>query len=366
MSEGITAVAATPAADLNGRQERDVVLPTLSRVAARHEVQGAANQIGAIWRWLADDLDCLEGALSEVGGRQGDLAWRAARYLLARPGKRIRPVCLALAARLGGRSFDDAVREAAVACELVHTATLLHDDVIDEGDLRRGAPASRRIYGNSASVLGGDHLLVDALLRIDDAVPGMRNGLLATMAAMVQAEALQLERRRRFDPDRQTYMAIARGKTASLFRWAMQAGGSLGGLSAAEGAALGEFGESLGIAFQLIDDTLDLQGDPEETGKTACTDLREGKLTWPLILAGERSDEVAARLRYVAAADADIPPAVAAELVDGIRSTGALQATIEEAERHAEGARRQLAALPPCRARQALADIVEAAVSRRR
>lgn len=344
----------------------DTVLPALSRLTSQHEVVGAASDIGAIWRWLAADLDDLERALGDVGDGQKDLAWRAARYLLARPGKRIRPVCVALAARIGGRGFDAEVREAAVACELVHTATLLHDDVVDEGDLRRGSPAARRVYGNSASVLGGDHLLVDALLRVDSAVPSMRAGLLRTMAQMVQAEALQLERRRRFEPDRATYLAIARGKTASLFRWAMEAGGALGHLDTAGCVALGGVGEALGVAFQLIDDTLDLAGDPATTGKSACTDLREGKLTWPLIVAGERSEDVAARLRYLAAADGEITAEVAADLVKDVLATGAVQATICEAERHAEAARAHLRGLPNGRAQQALSAIVEAAVARRK
>lgn len=364
MSEHITSTGVSQVGELPVLRASDGVLPTLGRLTEQHGVVGAAADLGSIWRWLANDLRDLEAALGDVGGGEGDLAWRSARYLLARPGKRIRPVCLALAARLGGRGFDAGVRDAAVSCELVHAATLLHDDVVDEGDLRRGAPAARRVYGNSASVLGGDHLLVDALLRVEGAIPALRFGLLSTMAAMVRAEALQLEHRRHYDPDRAAYMAIARGKTASLFRWAMEAGGALGGLDDAACAALGGFGDGLGVAFQLVDDALDLTGDPATTGKSACSDLREGKLTWPLIIAGERDGEVAARLQYAAATDAEVPAEVAAELVRQVLATGAVAETLLEARRHAESAKSRLLSLPAGRARDALFAIVEAAVAR--
>ncbi len=336
----------------------------LATVSTRAALDGLAGRLDGLWRWLAEDVALLEHALSGVGSGTRDLGWRSARYLLDRPGKRIRPVCLALAARAGGRGFDDAVRDAAVACELVHAATLLHDDVIDEGLERRGVPAARRVYGNSASVLGGDHLLVEALRRIDVALPEMRGELLDVVGAMVGAEALQLERRRRFEPDRGLYVTVVKGKTASLFRWAVRAGGVLGGLPPGAVDALAVYGDALGVAFQLIDDVIDLEGDPAITGKSACVDLREGKLTWPLLLAAERDPDVAIRLRLYAAADNDLDPRVAARLVEDVRRTGALDATRQEALRHGERARAALDALPADRARDALETVLDAALAR--
>jgi octaprenyl-diphosphate synthase len=375
MSEHLTSaavIAATSGQTVDGPARRrkpaasDPVVDALAEVAAEYGLTSLANRLGDLWTWLAVDLSALESSLADVGAGQPDLGWRSARYLLARPGKRIRPVCLALAARLGDRPMDKQVREAAIACELVHAATLLHDDVVDEGHMRRGAPAARRVYGNSACVLGGDHLLVDALQHVQRSVPSMHGASLETLAEMVSAEAMQLQRRRRFDPDRAAYMTIVRGKTAALFRWALQAGGVLGGLDDAAVAALGRFGMSLGVAFQMIDDALDLDGDPSETGKSACADIREGKMTWPLLLASERCDEIAARLRVVAASDADIDADVAADLVARIAATGALTDTRSEAEAHANRAREQLLLLPQGRARDALSTIVDAALQRRK
>ena len=336
----------------------------LAEVTRRNGLDGLAVRLDGLWRWLATDLAALERSLEAVGSTEGDLGWRSARYLLDRPGKRIRPVCLALAARAGGRPFDDLVRDAAVVCELVHTATLLHDDVVDEGTQRRGVPPARLVYGNSASVLGGDHLLVEALRRVDRCCPRHRGELLDVVAGMVTAEVAQLERRRRFDADREAYRRIAVGKTAALFRWALRAGGRLGGLEDAHVDALGCFGDSLGIAFQLVDDALDLVGDPATTGKTACADLREGKATWPLLYAAERDPDIAARLRVLAAGDHEPDPRVAQDLVDAVVRTGALAATHAEAARHGEAAHAALGQLPTSRAREALATVVDAALSR--
>ncbi|MFT5429759.1 MAG: octaprenyl-diphosphate synthase [Myxococcota bacterium] len=271
------------------------VMANLAASTERVGLDPLTRRLHVLNAWLGDDLTSLESAI--VGSVFGDnLAEASARYLLDRRGKRIRPLCVLLAARLGGRVLDADVRDIAVAAELVHAATLLHDDVIDLGDERRGAPAARMVFGNAASVLGGDHLLVTALqLVARTGHSQLLTGLLTVIAEMVDAEALQLERRGRFDPDRSVYLRVAKGKTAALFSWALQAGGALGGLSDAEQARLSKTGEALGLAFQLVDDVLDF--DDSETGKTALADVREGKLTWPLIVGAERDPEILTLVR---------------------------------------------------------------------
>lgn len=340
----------------------DPVLPTLAAVAHRHDAP-IAERLADLHRWLADDLGDLEAALGAIGPADTDRAWTAARHLLARPGKRIRPLGVILAARLGGRGLDPAVRGAAIAAELAHAATLLHDDVIDDGAERRGAPTARVVYGNAASVLGGDHLLLTALRRLDGD-PRLTASLIDTLARMVRAEALQLERRRRFDPDRALYLDIVEGKTAVLFAWALTAGGHLAGLDEPALATLHRAGRALGMTFQLVDDLLDIAGDPALTGKDACADVREGKLTWPLLIASERDPAIALRLRTLAAASVEPAPADAAALTRAVQSTGALDETRREAERHAAEAHRHLAALPAGRARRGLETLVDAALSR--
>lgn len=333
----------------------------LVTVARRASLDDLAARLDALQRWLRDDLGALDAALGAVGPADGDLAWQAGRYLLARPGKRMRPLCTLLAARLGGRPFDAPVQGVAIACELVHAATLLHDDVIDQGETRRGVPAARVVYGNSVSVLAGDHLLIDALRRVE--APALRAALLDVIAEMVAGEALQLERRGRFEPDRATWLRIVRGKTAALFRYALWAGGALGGLPPEQLEALSELGDHVGIAFQLVDDLLDLSGDPAVMGKSACADLREGKLTWPLILAAERDPALADRMRAIAR-DPGVTAGDAAALVAAVRALGVLDAARARAQVHIDQAATALRRLPAGPANAALQTLIHAVLRR--
>lgn len=338
----------------------DAAGPLLA-VAHRESIDTLARRFARLKTWFAADLAQLDACLGAVGPQTQDVAWKAGRHLLDRPGKRVRPLCVLLAARLGDRPFDGPVQSVAVACELVHAATLLHDDVIDEGDMRRGVPAARRIYGNSASVLAGNHLFIDALRRVD--APPLRSALLDVIAEMITGEALQLERRGRFEPDRAAYLSVVRGKTGALFRYALWAGGALGGLPAHQTAALAQLGESLGIAFQVIDDLLDLRGDPAVTGKSACTDLREGKLTWPLILAAERDPTIARRLEALASSP-EIDLTEAAATIKAVQALGVLEETQEMAQAQANQARAALAELPQGRVNDALATVIDAVLQR--
>ncbi len=339
---------------------REVLTP-LAQVSARRGLDPLAARLTDLRSWLAADLAEVDRALAPGAGG-GPLAKRAADHLLSSPGKRIRPLCVILAARLGERRADRTVRDLATACELVHAATLLHDDVIDEGMERRGAPAARVVYGNSASILAGDHLLVEALRRVQSTgLDDLLGGLLGVIAQMVEAEAMQLEARGRFEPSREAYQAVVEGKTAALFRWGLGAGGVAAGLPAEAVEALGVVGLEFGVAFQLIDDALDLQGDPSETGKSALTDLREGKLTWPLILACEADAALLQDLRGVAEGHGDLP-GLAARIV----ATGAVERTRQEAARRATAAKTALADVPDSAARRAIEAVVEAAAQRTR
>lgn len=341
------------------------VLRPLEDVSRQHGLDPLAERLAALQRWLADDLADIEVALASHRGTV-DLAQLAAGHLLERPGKRIRPLCVMLSARLGGRPFDPVVRDLGVAAELVHAATLLHDDVIDLGTERRGAPTSRLIYGNTASVLAGDFLLIEALERVRrSGFPDALARLLQAIQRMVAAEALQLARRGTFAPDRRTYLDIALGKTAALFEWAMGAGATAAGLDTEAIAAVTRAGAQLGVAFQIVDDVLDLEGDPAVTGKAVLTDLREGKPTWPVIEAVEADPVLAADLEQLAlGGEAALAEADLGALRARIVATGALEVTRAVARSHALGARHALEGLPPGDARRALMTVVEAAVSR--
>lgn len=340
------------------------VLESLARVSRRVGLGPLALRLRRVRRWLSDELDALEVTLLDRGAPQ-NVAERAGRYLLEQPGKRVRPLCVVLAARVGDRPMDEPVRDAAVACELVHAATLLHDDVLDEGDERRGVPAARVLYGNSVSILAGDHLLLEALQRVAQSSPELVSPLLETIAEMVAAEALQLERRNRFEPDRGAYRNVVDGKTAALFRWGLQAGGQLAGLSHDQVHALGTVGIAMGRTFQLVDDVLDLEGDPATTGKSVFADIAQGKMTWPLIIACERDPGLAGQINGLSNTVAGVSsPASAAALVARVADLGGMAEGRSEARREADRAREALVHLPQNRARNALETVIDALVRR--
>ena len=347
------------------RDTRDRVLTPLANVSRRADLGELATRLAELRDWLASDLSDLEHHLKSIDVQEKrEVAWSAANYLLEQRGKRVRPLCVMLAARMGGRPLDAAVRDVAVACELVHTATLLHDDVIDCGTDRRGVPSARMIYGNAASVLGGDHLLVESLRRISRAFPKHVDSLLEVIDGMIRAEALQLELRRAFTLSREQYLEVVDGKTAGLFCWGLRVGGELGALAPTHVETLAGVGADLGMTFQLVDDVLDLDGDPTTTGKNAFADLREGKLTWPLILAAEHTPALGKRIERFVADERAIEDEEAAEIARAVVATGAIEATRAEAAAYAGRALDGLATLPAGTARLSLETVVETALSR--
>jgi octaprenyl-diphosphate synthase len=282
----------------------DAVGARLAAVAGRSGLPELATRLIDLDRWVTAELRGFEDELATVP-RGVRAVQAAAHHLLALGGKRLRPMCVALAAKVG-TGFGDAARRLAVAVELVHSATLLHDDVVDVAATRRGQPTSRLVYGNAASVFAGDWLLVEALRRIRAAgTPALLDDMLAIIEEMIVAESLQLERRGRLDGDVGDYLRIAEGKTAALFRWAMAAGAWAGGLDGERQAALVRFGAELGVGFQIVDDCLDFAGDAAVTGKGLYADLREGKLTYPLLLALDREPGLRAIVEDALAAEDD-------------------------------------------------------------
>ncbi len=342
-------------------------VPTLQRlesISTARDLGDLTARLRELRLWIAADLADVESALGPFD-RGSTPVHQAAEHLLGLGGKRLRPVCVALASR-AGTGFGRAARDLAVAAELVHNATLLHDDVVDVGELRRGAPTARVLYGNAASVYAGDWLLVEALRRIRAAaMPDLLDRALDVLQAMLDAEGLQLALRGRFDATVDDWNRVVEGKTASLFRWALYAGGRAGGLDLAQCDALESFGHTLGLAFQLVDDLLDVSGDARSMGKALFTDLREGKLTHPLLLAAQRDPDFAARLGASLADPCgeprdDVTQAARAAL----RDTGALEDSRALARRLSEEAVAHLDPLPSGRARDSLASVAAAMLHR--
>lgn len=336
----------------------------LGRLEASSRGSGAAtvaDKLASLREFLADDLRQVEEALAGFEGKATPLH-RSARHLLERGGKRLRPTCVALAARVGS-GFGPAAREVAVAVELVHNATLLHDDVVDQGDVRRGAPAARVLYGNAASIFAGDWLLVEALQRVQRTeLAGLTDRLLGVLKEMLEAEALQLSNRGKLRVSSKDYFRVIEGKTASLFRWGLYAGGRAGGVAPAQVESLERFGHALGVAFQVIDDVLDVAGDGATVGKTMFADLREGKVTFPLLVALERDEGLEGVLTQALGEDA--PAGLEAEVARRVRASGAIDESRALASRLSSEALGHLMALPAGPVRDALEGVATAMLHR--
>jgi len=343
-----------------------VVLEPLESLASVGGLDDVAARLRLIGQRVGPDLASVEAALQRTASGQDDVR-DVVHHLLDLGGKRLRPMCVALAAR-AGTGFGPAARELAVAVELVHSATLMHDDVVDLGDRRRGAPAARVVYGNAASIFAGDYMLVDALRRIRFAgIPGLLERMLGTIEEMILAEMRQLRGRGQPCTSLAEYLSVIEGKTAALFRWALYAGARAGGLERKAAAALERYGRLLGIAFQVVDDVLDLAGDPDVTGKALHADLREGKMTYPLIVATERVPSLAAALARIADPATDGPDPVDLGLVaTHLEATHALEDSRAYARRQVDAALAELADVPAGFARDSLTAVAEAALQRNR
>jgi octaprenyl-diphosphate synthase len=314
----------------------------LERAAENGPLAGrTVERLSALKLIAGEVVARVEAALPRAADGGPGLAARAARHLLQAGGKRVRPLLLVLAARASGAGAGEPEEKLAAAAELVHAATLLHDDVLDDGRIRRGLPAARVLWGNAASVLGGDFLLVRALeLTAASGIAGALDDLLTVIHDMIDGEALQLAHRGLADLDRDAYFGVVDGKTASLFAWCGRSGARLGGTPV---EALGAYGLHLGRAFQIVDDVLDVEGDPRALGKSVLGDLREGKLTLPVLYALEERPLLRARLQ--ACVDEDDGHPVALEVADAVVETGAARRARADAERETAAALASLQSL---------------------
>ena len=284
------------------------------------------------------------------------------RYIVSAGGKRIRPRLVLLVSEALG--FEGPERfELAAIVEFIHTATLLHDDVVDESALRRGRATANATFGNAASVLVGDFLYSRAF-QMMVSVDRMRVLQVLADATNVIAEGEVLQLMNMHDPDLPVadYLQVIRFKTAKLFEASARVGAVLAAADRGLEESCADFGRSLGTAFQLVDDLLDYEGNSDELGKNVGNDLREGKPTLPLLLAMERgTDGERALIRHaIEHGEMDKLP----EILAVVRRTGALDATRDAAQREADLARAALDALPPSSARDALIELCVRSIHR--
>ncbi len=283
-------------------------------------------------------------------------------YIVNAGGKRIRPRLVLLFAQALG--FEGPERhELAAIVEFIHTATLLHDDVVDESALRRGRATANAMFGNAASVLVGDFLYSRAF-QMMVSVNRMRVLQVLAEATNVIAEGEVLQLMNMHDPDLAVadYLEVIRFKTAKLFEASARLGAVLAGADAALEESCADYGRSLGTAFQLVDDLLDYEGNSSELGKNVGDDLREGKPTLPLLLAMERSDPAERALIRHAIEHGELQKLP--EILAIVRRTGALDGTRAAAQAEADKARAVLAQLPASPARAALLDLCVRSVHR--
>ncbi|MBI5942352.1 MAG: polyprenyl synthetase family protein [Caulobacterales bacterium] len=288
-----------------------------------------------------------------------------ADHLINAGGKRLRPLLTVAAARLLG-SADDSCLKLAAAVEFIHTATLLHDDVIDSSQLRRGKVAAHLIWGAPSSVLVGDYLFARAFELMVEAGSLQALDILAKAAGVIsEGEVLQLTRAHDLNLSQDVYLEIIRAKTAELFAAAAEAGAVSAGASDDRQRAMRAYGLNLGLAFQLVDDALDYGGATETLGKNAGDDFREGKATLPLLLAIARTGEAEAAFWERTIGRREQTDEDFRRARDLISRTGAAEATLDLAHQFANEAKAALGRMDDNPWRTALEDLADFAVSRR-
>lgn len=315
---------------------------------------------------LGEELESFEHRLEATLGSDVKLVQEIARYLIERKGKRLRPILTILSAQATGGTSED-VYDAAVAVEMIHTATLVHDDVVDSSKMRRGVSSVNSIWDNQVAVLMGDFLFSRALSLL------VRVGSKKAVASLSQAterisrgEFYEIERSQDLDLIESTYLQMIGDKTAALFSAACEIGAILAGANDDETVALRDFGEHFGLAFQMTDDLLDYVGDPDILGKPTGSDLRGRKITLPLIRAlSVCHDGEARRVRDRIESGIDTDEAWQ-DVASFVEDHGGIAYAMEVAARHAKSAGEAVESLRPSSARNLLYQAVSQSVTRQR
>jgi octaprenyl-diphosphate synthase len=333
----------------------------------KDETRNAATDISPVERLhalVAADMTATDKLIHERMGSAVVLIPDLARHLIDSGGKRLRPLLTLASARLGGYSGVGHVRLAA-AVEFIHTATLLHDDVVDESSLRRGKVSANIVWGNKASVLVGDFLFSRAFqLMVETGSLTVLDILSGASAIIAEGEVLQLKSANNLGVTEGDYLRVVSAKTAALFAAAAESGAVIASQTPEKIAAMRAYGQNLGIAFQLVDDALDYSGRQALMGKSVGDDFREAKVTLPVILAYARSDEASRKFWKRAIETGPQGESDLDRAITLVEQTGAISETMARARRYADRARQALLPLPDGDIRSALADIADFCVER--
>jgi octaprenyl-diphosphate synthase len=332
--------------------------------------RGGEDALTALVELVGDDLQACNQTIVARMESSVALIPQLAAHIVAAGGKRLRPLLTLASARLCGYPGPDGGArhvDLAACVEFIHTATLLHDDVVDESQLRRGLASANAIFGNKASVLVGDFLFARAFqLMVEDGSLAVLNILSRAAATIAEGEVLQLQTQNDLSTTEDRYLDVIRGKTAALFAAACEVGAVIANRPAREQSAIASFGMNLGIAFQLVDDALDYAANQATLGKTVGDDFREGKVTLPVLAAFQSGDETERAFWRRAIEDGTQHDGDLDRALHLMEACGAIEATLVRARKFARAAREALEAFPESRARRILADVADFTVSRAR
>jgi len=322
--------------------------------------------LAQIFEPIRDDLDAVEREFVRHIQSRVALIPEMGRYIQNSGGKRVRPAVLLMAARLSGYEGNGAVLYASVV-EFIHTATLVHDDIIDGADLRRGRLAVHSRWGNDITVLLGDYLYIKsmAMALTQDSLEIVRL-LCDVTLRMIEGELYQLTKTGDVEISEEEHFEIIRRKTAYLFGGCAQIGGVLGGVTKDQELALREFGFNLGVAFQLVDDLLDYTADETALGKPVGGDLREGKVTLPIIYLLQRGGDAAGRLIRDVVAERSVTKDQWRDITRMLREQRAPDLAYEKATEYANRAKASLDLFPATRERDALKALADYVLARDR
>jgi octaprenyl-diphosphate synthase len=313
---------------------------------------------------VKDDLRKVEREIDLESIASVSAVTQIGKYLSSNGGKRLRPILVLLSCKLIGEATDSAIRIAAVV-EMIHTATLVHDDIIDTAETRRGKPSTNIVWGNHTSVLAGDWLYMQAFqIALRERNFHVLDILISLTQAMVEGELIQLERIGKIDVSEADYMELVDRKTASLFSACSRLGGLIGGADEATERRLSEFSWNLGIAFQLIDDVLDFTAREKTLGKPVGSDLREGKVTLPVIYALECGDPASRKLIETVLREQSYEKAPFRDVLAFLQQTKGIERAQARAQFFAEKARAIIGSFPESPYQRALCSVTDLVTNR--
>ncbi|EKF41376.1 polyprenyl synthetase [Nitratireductor indicus C115] len=324
----------------------------------------AQASVARLVELTAPEMARVNELILSKAGSDVELIPELAKHLIDSGGKRLRPMVTLAAAQMFGYSGEAHVK-LATSVEFMHTATLLHDDVVDESDLRRGRKTARMIWGNQASVLVGDFLLGQAFrMMVDVGLLEALDILSGAACIIAEGEVMQLGVAKNLDTTEDDYLAVIKAKTAALFSAAAEVGPVVADASRSDRAALRSYGTNLGLAFQLVDDALDYGGKSSDLGKNVGDDFREGKVTLPVILSYRRGSAEERAFWKSAIEENECDDAALEKAIGIMNKNGAIGDTIGRARHFGEIARDALAPLKPSPQKDALLDVIDFCISR--